>query len=125
MKKSVVALLTALLFSVLLASSALAQGPSDLQTRLDQEPALRCVAADLNVSNEAVARFKIVTDYVFGYQQNVTAESQWKATWYNRFQFLADVLGVTNPMVPDNMSGAHPNPGCQRLINAQLLLERF
>lgn len=107
------------------APAAQAQGPSpmDLQTRLEQEPGLRCIAASLNVSNESVARFKLMTDYVFGYKNQVVTDDQWKATWFDRFQWLSDILSVTNPMHPDDVSGAHPSPGCQRLIDAQRLLE--
>ncbi len=123
MKKSLFAILVAVFLLVAFVPAAFAQGP--IETRLQQEPGLRCFAADLHVSNEAMARFKLVTDYVYGDQQNVKTEGQWQATWFDRFQFLADILGVSNPMVPDNMSGAHPNPGCQRLIDAQRLIEQF
>ncbi len=102
-----------------------AQGPSpvELETRLEQEPGLRCIAADIHVSNESVARFKLATDHLFGYQNQVVTDDQWQATWFNRWQFISDILGVTNPMHPDNVSGAHPSPNCQRLIDAQRLIE--
>jgi hypothetical protein len=123
--KTLIAFAITLLVLVSFIPTAQAQGPSpvELQTRLEQEPGLRCIAADVHVSNESVARFKLATDYLFGYKNQVVTDDQWQATWFNRWQFISDILGVTNPMFPDNISGAHPSPGCRRLIDAQQLLE--
>lgn len=137
MKKFLFVLAMVLIAAVFFPMIASAQGPTDpcapnakgdavdpMHCSIQQQPELRCFAKDLHVSNEQMALFKFQTDHQFGLDNKVETLDQWRATVWNRWQYLADATGTQNHVVLlKNFVDMVRDAACQRLIDAQLKIE--
>ena len=119
MKRKVFLLSAALMLFVLPLLSiqtAAAEGPTPEQVaaeRLQQEPALYCVAFEAGVPASAVALAKVRFDTRYGAVEGISGEA-WTATWYERMQYFVDWLGLSSPMTDSALK-----PWCARLLDAQ------